>query len=368
MIFSVKIFQKRAHRVLIATLALFAWSLSSPANAQSDSPAAQEAACNVGNSAACTALGIRLTDGVGIAKDEKRGADLFLKACQGQARDGQGCMLWGYAMETGRGVSVNLAQAAAFYDTACELNNVYGCRNYGLLRQYGRGVVKNELYAAGAYAKSCRMGFAEGCVSEGVLQADATTLSQDRALAVQAFDRGCTLGSLDGCNKLAWHLEKGLGTNRDTARAATLYTRACQGGFQLACTNGQLLAGVSSDPSARASRPANAGNQPPPPNPGIGHMVCSAFMSEGNKLFIAWGFTAADNRYNELGQAYATMLREKRYAAASAYAPLGSPPPALTVDCRWHATEAQATDFKNRLVSGAARNRITFVPTTFNPQ
>ena len=103
------------------------------------------------------------------------------------------------------------------------------------------------------------------------------------------------------------------------------------------------------------------------PNPAVGHMVCSALMEERNKLFLAWGFTAAGTRSVELAQAYAQMLREKGYAAASMYAPAGSPPPALTVDCRWHATEAEATDFKDKLIAGAERNHITYVPTTFNP-
>ena len=367
------IFKKRIYELyqglLIAALMLFAFSFVTPASAQTDTPEAQEVACNAGNSATCTALGIRLTNGAGVTKDEQRGANLFLKACQGRVRDGQGCMLWGYAMETGRGAYVNPAQGADFYELACELGNAIGCNNYGLLRQYGRVIDKNELYAVAAYQKSCRLGFAEGCVNEGRLSADATTIRQNRTRAVQAFDRGCALGSMDGCNVLAWHLERGLGISQDRVRAAALYTTACQGGFQRACANGELLTGVSSAPSAKASRPANEDNQPPPsPTAAIGHMVCSAFMSEGNKLFIAWGFTAAGNRYNELGQAYAAMLREKRYAAASMYAPAGSPPPALTVDCRWHATEAEATAFKNRLVSGAERNRITFVPTTFNPQ
>lgn len=84
-------------------------------------------------------------------------------------------------------------------------------------------------------------------------------------------------------------------------------------------------------------------------------------------MFLAWGFSAAGTRSRELAQAYAQMLREKRYAAASMYAPPGSPPPALTVDCRWHETEAQAAEFKEKLIAGAGRNRITYVPTTFNP-
>jgi uncharacterized protein len=348
---SIKIFQKRVHRILTVALALFLWSLYSPANAQADTPATQEVACNGGNSAACTALGIRLLDGVGIAKDEKRGADLFLKACQGQARDAQGCMLWGYAMETGRGAYVNLAQSAAFYDIACELGNAIGCNNYGLMRQNGRGVVKNELYAAGAFAKSCRLGAAIGCVNEGRLHADAMTLTQDRALAVQAFDRGCTLGSMDGCNVLAWHLERGLGTSRDTPRAALLYTRACQGGFQLACANGQLLAGVS----------ANAASQPQPANAAVGHVVCSVINTQEKKMWVTWGFTAPESRHQELANAYLQKL------LSDGAIPRTGNFSNLALDCRGHRSLADAVRFKNDLMRGAARGRYVFTATIFNP-
>lgn len=120
--------------------------------------------------------------------------------------------------------------------------------------------------------------------------------------------------------------------------------------------------------TAGFSAPSAAQTAATQPNSEIGPMVCGAFMAEGNKLFLAWGFSAAGTRSVELALAYAQMLREQRYAAASMYAPAGSPPPDLTVDCRWHATEAQATEFKDKLIAGAARNRITYVPTTFNPQ
>lgn len=120
-----------------------------------------------------------------------------------------------------------------------------------------------------------------------------------------------------------------------------------------------------------AGLPAGAASSAPvataQPNAAIGPMVCSAFMAERNKLFLAWGFSAAGSRSTELALAYAQMLREERYAAASMYAPAGSPPPALTVDCRWHATQAQADEFKDKLIAGAERNRITYVPTKFNP-
>ena len=91
-------------------------------------------------------------------------------------------------------------------------------------------------------------------------------------------------------------------------------------------------------------------------------------MNEGRKMFFTQPFSAVEIRSKELALAYAQMLREKRYAAASMYAPAGSPPPQLTVDCRWHATQVSASEFKNKLVDGSARDRWTSVPTSFDPK
>ena len=354
----------------VAVLVLLFMVVTAKAEAQSVTPAEQEATCNANDAAACTALGIRLTDGNGIAKDEKRGADLFLKACN--LDNGQACMLWGYALETGRGAYVNPPQSASYYETACKLGTRIGCFNQGINFRDGLGEVKNEIFALTNFAKSCRMGYAKGCRYEGVLHADATTMPSNRSLAVSAFDKGCTLGDFDSCNKQAWHVEKGMGTPRDLDKAEQLYTKACLGGFELGCQNAKLLTGKRPQPlaAAPAATQAPVGDTSTSTvqiNPAVGHMVCSAFMTEGNKMFLAWGFTAPGTRSVELAKAYAQMLREKRYAAASMYAPAGSPPPNLTVDCRWHETEAQATEFKNKLIAGAERNRITYVPTTFNP-
>ena len=99
-----------------------------------------------------------------------------------------------------------------------------------------------------------------------------------------------------------------------------------------------------------------------------GYFVCSAFMTSTRKLFFTFPFAGDSSRANEFALAYATMLREKRYAAASPYAPAGSPPPELTVDCRHSRTQKEAMEVKNRLTAGAVRENMTTVPTSFDPQ
>ena len=112
----------------------------------------------------------------------------------------------------------------------------------------------------------------------------------------------------------------------------------------------------------------DACNTPGSAAPADGYFVCSAFMTSTRKLFYTFPFAGDSSRANEFALVYAAMLRDKGYASASPYAPAGSPPPELTVDCRHNRTQKQAMEIKDRLASGAARENTTPVPTSFNPQ
>ncbi len=315
-----------------------------------------EIACNRGVANACVTLGINYTDGVGVTIDLPRGATLFQKACS--LNDPRGCMLWGYALNSGRGVAVNVSQALSANERACTGADGFGCNNLGLMYQSGSGVTRDERRAFELYSKACTLRTGIGCRNAGILHADAVTLPHDRSLAVTEFDKGCELGDLDSCNKQAWHVEQGLGTQRNVEKARRLYAKACDGGYQLACTNGRNLASAAG---------AGQGAVPQPTLATDGFTVCTAYMAEGRKFFYSVPFAAASSRSNEFALAYASMLREKGYAAASPYAPAGSSPPALTVDCRSHPTPAQANEFMKRVVAGSTRERMTTVPTSFNP-
>ena len=107
--------------------------------------------------------------------------------------------------------------------------------------QQGHGVTGDEKKAFDLYSRACALRTGVGCRNVGIRHADAVTLPHDRTLAVAAFDKGCQYGDLNSCNKHAWHAEQGLGTDRDIAKALRLYAKACDGGYQLACTNARNL-------------------------------------------------------------------------------------------------------------------------------
>lgn len=351
-------------RLLLGAAALL--GVVSTASAQ-PKPIAQAlgASCQGNDAGACTTLGIMYTDGDGIAVELDKGARLFQQACT--IGDGRGCMLWGYALQYGRGTPIDLGAALAANDRACTQRNALGCNNAGSMYQAGAGVGRDEATALVRFTSACGMRLGIGCRNLGVLHADATQLRQDRVPAVAAFARGCEFGDLDSCNKQAWHLEQGMGTTRDIESARRLYAKACDGGYALACDNGRKLGGGSVGVAQGISTGASSGGGSRAA-PADGYFVCSAFMSSTRKLFYTFPFEGASSRANEFALAYAAMLRGKGYASAGAYAPAGSAPPQLTVDCRHNRTQKQAMDIKDQLAAGAARERMTPVPTSFDPQ
>ena len=196
-----------------------------------------------------------MTDGKLVEKDERRGAQLFATSCI--LNDARACMLWGYALETVRGTSQNLSDAHKYYERACDGRNALGCNNAGIMLHNGQGLSRDEARAMPLYQKACDLKEALGCRNLGILQANATTLTQDPTLAVVSFVKGCIFGDMDSCNRQAWHLETGTGTQRNIEQARVLYTKACNGNFELGCKNLKLFNAYYPIPTAQP-RPALA--------------------------------------------------------------------------------------------------------------
>lgn len=372
-------------KLIVCFAGLCAVAFPSVSIAQPVTFAGEQALCAKGDQWACTNAGIMLSDGDRIAKDEQRGAQFFASACLKDSA--RACAHWGASLENGQGTKMDLVEARKAYEKACDKGDRESCNAAGMFFQTGKGLAINEAKAMDYYSRGCNMmvfgsGYGPACRNLGVLHADAVTLPQDRTLAVAAFDKACVAGDMDGCNKQAWHIEQGLGTRRNIEQARVLYAKACDGKFALACNNARLMTAKPSTAPTKTASPAPKqiipavaasakSTAPAVVSSGsnvTGFSVCSAFMNEGRKMFFTQPFSAVEIRSKELALAYAQMLREKRYAAASMYAPAGSPPPQLTVDCRWHATQVSASEFKNKLVDGSARDRWTSVPTSFDPK
>jgi TonB family protein len=89
---------------------------------------AYECACKAGAAAGCYYLGWRTTD-------PERSLPLFERACS--LNDEAGCVAAAQCYQLGRGVEIDLAQAASLYAKACERGDASGCLYLGAI--YARG-------------------------------------------------------------------------------------------------------------------------------------------------------------------------------------------------------------------------------------
>jgi TPR repeat protein len=83
----------------------------------------------MGDPAGCTFLGMLYSDGIGVAQDGRRAADLFERACLGG--NAAGCLHLAIAYESGRGIRTDAVQARRWYEQACRGGASQACRAIG---------------------------------------------------------------------------------------------------------------------------------------------------------------------------------------------------------------------------------------------
>lgn len=151
--------------------------------------------------------------------------------------DGTDDYTLGVAYETGQGVEVDLARAAARYRKACEGHaHVRACNNLGVLEDAGSGVPVDHAAARIHFARACQGDLGEGCFNLGMALVDpGDGTPPDAVHARSAFDRGCAHDHVDSCVNAAllWFRGQGGSANPDVGKARL--TRACELGDGHAC-------------------------------------------------------------------------------------------------------------------------------------
>lgn len=309
-------------------------------------------AAQAGDGRAMAKLGVaKLNGNAGQQKDVPGAVRLIRQSAE--SGDREGMFVYANMLYAGDEVAESKSEGIRYARLAAAASHGGAQLMMAKMSYFGDvGVTKSVAEAFRWSRLSAESGSAGGQLFHGLMLWTGDGVVKDRIAAVRLFQKAAAQGDAESIKNLADPEVQAIvrtmppaasGAPLPSARAATASTPAK--------TTGSIAA-VQPAPS-----------QPAASNDGFS--VCSAFMSERNKLFFTVPFAAARSRSNEFALAYAAMLREKRYAAASMYAPAGSPPPPLTVDCRWHATRAQATEFKNRLVEGSTRQGITILSTEF---
>lgn len=165
---------------------------------------------------------------------------LFVRGCEQD--NGAACTAVSYMLFKGEGAPEDGTRAVIFGLRSCDLGYWEGCRELGVT------LVGSEDPVVAAKGRellvsACKGGRLPGCGYLGVALRDGLGGPADEAAAIRHLELACEGGAVPFCSDLAAAHVKGIGgLEVDIPRAAALFQTACEGGWQIACENAELLA------------------------------------------------------------------------------------------------------------------------------
>ena len=120
-----------------------------------------DAGCTAGDLLACSQFGYRLEIGDGVDLDVAQAQILYRRACDGG--EPQGCSYLGEIYRSGLGVRPDLDEAVRFFSLGCDGNDPYACVTLGDILAGGRGVTRDVPRAVAALERACGLGDPEAC-------------------------------------------------------------------------------------------------------------------------------------------------------------------------------------------------------------
>jgi TPR repeat protein len=194
------------------------------------------AACSASDGTACRVLAAMYNDGKGVIRDESKGREFDLLACEGgvvdacvvagallddkhdaadharadrllqkgcDARAGKCCYVLAVAYSNGMGVAADAMRSASFLDIACKLDIAASCRELAISFHNGNGVTRSSKLAAEYQKKACDLQDGQACFNcAGMyLKGDGVAKNNDKLL--EYLDRSCKLHNRLGCKILA---------------------------------------------------------------------------------------------------------------------------------------------------------------------
>lgn len=204
-----------------------------------------ERACNLGDGAACKALGMRLLFGFGnehALVDPPHGVDLLERGCR--MGEEEACSTMASELERGVRVPRDAKRAANAFRDMCAKGKTLGCVEYAVLQIQGDGAVRDPAAARPIVERHClESNVPLACYGLGVLAANGEGgVRKDEGRATELFEKSRTVK--DAAARAARALEaKGIAKS-DPARVASLHARACQADSGIdvaACKRGAAL-------------------------------------------------------------------------------------------------------------------------------
>jgi len=136
-------------------------------------------ACNAGDAGACGKL---------VPHLEKRCGE----------GDGEACGFVAWLHESGKGVAVDPAVAATFYQMACDRGERGACVRLASLQARGSGIPKDEAKARVTLEKLCDDGFFEGCTELAMIHGAKGT-AKDLSRVKELLKKACAGGEARAC-------------------------------------------------------------------------------------------------------------------------------------------------------------------------
>lgn len=155
-----------------------------------------ETKCNKGDAEACATIGgAYLLGKGGKTKDEAKGLALLKKACDGKAAFG--CEIYGRALEEGKGLPPDHAEALKYFKQSCDLGGGGGCRSLALSYE------TNDPARIPLLDKACSKDDKLGCMGLGAAYLHGNQgAPKDAAKAKQFLQKACDLGAQPACDKV----------------------------------------------------------------------------------------------------------------------------------------------------------------------
>jgi hypothetical protein len=145
-------------------------------------------------------------------------------ACQHGS--GRACFSLGVALDEGRVIPRDAAEAGKDFGRACDLKTPGACPSLvALVNKDGEDV----------FLKPCRQGDGESCFILASLYYAGAGAPRDYVRSVTLFRESCDDGWPRGCGGLAECYKAGQGVAADTAQAVQYFERACRAGIAASC-------------------------------------------------------------------------------------------------------------------------------------
>lgn len=188
--------------------------------------------CNDNKSGDCMQLGQMYLNGY-IYDPYEEGLNYIKKACS--MENGNGCLTAGdyYFYKTD-----NKTQAFSFYEKSCANHNPEGCLKlldmYNTYKFMELNGVESVLLQAD---KMCKSGASNMCVYLGNMYKRYTRISRiNKEKSLEYISTSCDFNNPYGCKLLGDMYSTGYGIKENKGSALRYYEKACQLGFNSACT------------------------------------------------------------------------------------------------------------------------------------